>query len=88
VNQNKAEQSQEMCARRSSTADLQDYDDDMWLVPGALLYIEPEFGLEERPILEGAVVAASLVGAAVSTGLAGPGADRCLQYINLTIHRA
>ena len=47
-----------------------------WQCAGALLYIIPEFGLETRTILEGFIVAASLVGAAISTTFAGPGADR------------
>ncbi|KAI5072178.1 hypothetical protein GOP47_0012284 [Adiantum capillus-veneris] len=42
---------------------------------GALLYIEPEFNLDVQPVLEGAVAAASLIGAALSTTFAGSGAD-------------
>lgn len=42
---------------------------------GALLYIDPEFDLDSQPVLEGSVAAASLVGAAISTTFAGPGAD-------------
>ncbi|KAJ7543563.1 hypothetical protein O6H91_09G043300 [Diphasiastrum complanatum] len=42
---------------------------------GALLYIKPEFQLENSPALEGMVVASTLVGAWLSTLCSGPGAD-------------
>eukprot|EP00249_Psilotum_nudum_P019537 c27303_g1_i1 orf=364-2727(+) len=44
-------------------------------IAGALLYIKPEFNLESRPVLEGSIVAMTLVGATISTAIAGPGAD-------------
>ncbi|MCO5609503.1 hypothetical protein L7F22_063731 [Adiantum nelumboides] len=46
------------------------------LQSGALLYIEPEYDLDDLPVLEGMVAAASLVGAAISSTFAGSGADR------------
>ncbi|KAH7297626.1 hypothetical protein KP509_25G004100 [Ceratopteris richardii] len=48
---------------------------DSAMLAGALLYIEPEFNLDVQPVLEGSVVAASLAGAAISTAIAGSGAD-------------
>ncbi|KAJ7552597.1 hypothetical protein O6H91_06G061300 [Diphasiastrum complanatum] len=44
-------------------------------IAGALLYLKPEFGLEKNPTLEGLIVAATLVGAWLSTLCSGPGAD-------------
>ncbi|KAJ7299293.1 hypothetical protein O6H91_04G116200 [Diphasiastrum complanatum] len=44
-------------------------------IAGALLYLKPEFGLVDNPVLEGIVVASTLVGAWMSTLFAGPGAD-------------
>lgn len=49
---------------------------DSAMLAGALLYLEPEFDLDDQPVLEGMVAAASLVGAAISSTLAGSGADR------------
>ncbi|XP_024540278.1 monosaccharide-sensing protein 2 [Selaginella moellendorffii] len=44
-------------------------------IAGALLYIKPEFHLEDKPTIEGFVVASTLLGAVCSTVCAGPGAD-------------
>ncbi|KAI5058370.1 hypothetical protein GOP47_0026540 [Adiantum capillus-veneris] len=44
-------------------------------IAGALLYIKPEFNLEDNPTLEGFVVAATLIAAVASTVSAGPTAD-------------
>ncbi|MCO5590669.1 hypothetical protein L7F22_044643 [Adiantum nelumboides] len=44
-------------------------------IAGALLYIKPEFDLENNPTLEGFVVAATLIAAVASTVSAGPTAD-------------
>ncbi|KAJ7539906.1 hypothetical protein O6H91_11G114500 [Diphasiastrum complanatum] len=44
-------------------------------IAGALLYLKPEFGLENNPGLEGVVVASTLVGAWLSTLCSGPAAD-------------
>jgi len=44
-------------------------------VSGALLYLKPEFHLEEAPALEGEVVASTLVGAVAAVCIAGPTAD-------------
>ncbi|MCO5607865.1 hypothetical protein L7F22_062067 [Adiantum nelumboides] len=49
---------------------------DSAMLAGALLYIEPEYDLDDLPVLEGMVAAASLVGAAISSTFAGSGADR------------
>lgn len=44
-------------------------------IAGALLFLKPEFHLEATPVLEGLVVASTLLGAVVSVSLAGPAAD-------------
>lgn len=45
------------------------------MMPGALLYLKPEFHLETTPALEGLVVASTLLGAVASVTVAGPAAD-------------
>lgn len=42
---------------------------------GALLWIKPEFDLQNNPTLEGMIVASTLIGAVTSTTCAGPAAD-------------
>ncbi|KAH7445657.1 hypothetical protein KP509_01G019000 [Ceratopteris richardii] len=44
-------------------------------IAGALLYIKPEFHLEDNPTMVGLVVAATLVAAILGTALAGPSSD-------------
>eukprot|EP00897_Mesotaenium_endlicherianum_P003618 jgi/Mesen1/3284/ME001906S02387 len=45
------------------------------VIAGSLLYIVPEFHLESNPSLQGNIVSASLIGAVISTLIAGPAAD-------------
>lgn len=44
-------------------------------IAGSLLYITPEFHLEDSPQVVGSIVAASLIGSVLSTFVAGPAAD-------------
>jgi MFS family permease len=52
---------------------------------GALLYLKPEFNLEQTPALEGLVVASTLIGAVASVTVAGPSADWLGRKTMLTI---
>ena len=45
------------------------------LVSGAVLYIKKEFSLESQPLIEGLIVATSLIGATVITMFSGAVAD-------------
>jgi MFS family permease len=49
---------------------------DTGVIAGALLYIKPEFGLEDEPALEGLVVSATLVGACLGAFAGGALSDR------------
>jgi len=51
------------------------YGYDTGVIAGALLYIVPEFGLEEKPIIEGAIVTITLFGALFGTFIGGKLAD-------------
>eukprot|EP00246_Nothoceros_aenigmaticus_P015495 TRINITY_DN647_c0_g1_i3.p1 TRINITY_DN647_c0_g1~~TRINITY_DN647_c0_g1_i3.p1 ORF type:complete len:593 (-),score=102.94 TRINITY_DN647_c0_g1_i3:1246-3024(-) len=54
-------------------------------IAGALLYIKPEYNLEDNPTLEGFVVASTLIGAVLSTAIAGPAADWLGRRTMLTV---